>query len=832
MYTIDDLLAIGETYLSDSDLALVRRAYDFAERAHGTELRKSGDPYIEHPLATAIELAKLELDAQTVAAGLLHDVPEDTPVPLQEIKEAFGAEIAYLVDGVTKLGKYRWGQGEEASSSDVATVQRESGQLDFVIPAEPEERDLRAETLRKLLLSASQDPRVIFIKLADRLHNLNTLAHLPPRKQKRIAQETLEIYAPLAHRIGMWEFKWQLEDLSFYFLDPDAYSRIASSHDLRRQVREDYIRRATQELQRALREQGIEAEFSGRAKHIYSIYRKMQRKGRDVEHIYDLVALRVIVPTVQACYATLGVVHSLWQPIPGEFDDYIAMPKENGYQSLHTSVIAYDGKPLEIQIRTPEMHREAERGMAAHWRYKTQQDASSDQLGRHLSRDHTTLEQLASFQAIMESRHEMDDAREFVESIKSDFFQDTIHVFTPKGDVKELPAGSTPIDFAYRIHTEVGHHCRGARVNGVMVPLNYRLSTGDRVEIITAKSGGPSRDWLNPNLGFIHTANARQKIRAWFRRQQRPASIAQGRELLDKELRRLSLTHVYQQVIDSLGYNGSVRPDPDDPLVRQRQSQALEKLGFHHEQIEGLLAFFRRYDNLDDLYVAISHGNLSAQDLAIRFLPRAEDPFAVPLPPPPPPTVAGIRVEGVTGLSVRLAQCCAPMPGDDVVGYVTRNHLISVHRRDCPNVLRLKERERLLEVDWGRAYERLFPVAVQVRAVNRHGLLRDIAMVVASERVSMTDVHTLQDPEAGLATLSVVLEVADIQQLSRLVDRISKQRGVIDIWRDTGRGHSPITARRSSRTRPTPPPQDGGETALSRAAGPGDRENRQRPNPS
>lgn len=599
MYTIDDLLAIGETYLSDSDLALVRRAYDFAERAHGTELRKSGDPYIEHPLATAIELAKLELDAQTVAAGLLHDVPEDTPVPLQEIKEAFGAEIAYLVDGVTKLGKYRWGQGEEGSSSDVATVQRESGQLDFVIPAEPEERDLRAETLRKLLLSASQDPRVIFIKLADRLHNLNTLAHLPPRKQKRIAQETLEIYAPLAHRIGMWEFKWQLEDLSFYFLDPDAYSRIASPHDLRRQVREDYIRRATQELQRALREQGIEAEFSGRAKHIYSIYRKMQRKGRDVEHIYDLVALRVIVPTVQACYATLGVVHSLWQPIPGEFDDYIAMPKENGYQSLHTSVIAYDGKPLEIQIRTPEMHREAERGMAAHWRYKTQQDASSDQLGRHLSRDHTTLEQLASFQAIMESRHEMDDAREFVESIKSDFFQDTIHVFTPKGDVKELPAGSTPIDFAYRIHTEVGHHCRGARVNGVMVPLNYRLSTGDRVEIITAKSGGPSRDWLNPNLGFIHTANARQKIRAWFRRQQRPASIAQGRELLDKELRRLSLTHVYQQVIDSLGYNGSVRPDPDDPLVRQRQSQALEKLGFHHEQIEGLLAFFRRYDNLD-----------------------------------------------------------------------------------------------------------------------------------------------------------------------------------------------------------------------------------------
>ncbi len=812
MYTIDDLLSICETYLSGADMALVRRAYDFAERAHRAEFRKSGDPYIEHPLATAIELAKLELDAQTVAAGLLHDVPEDTNVPLQEIEDIFGAEIAYLVDGVTKLGKYRWGQGEEgATAPEADTVPRASGQFDFVIPQTPEERDLRAETLRKLLLSAAQDPRVLFIKLADRLHNLNTLAHLPPRKQKRIAQETLEIYAPLAHRIGMWEFKWQLEDLSFYFLDPDAYSRIASSHDLRRQVREDYIRRATRDLHRALREQGIEAEFSGRAKHIYSIYRKMQRKGRDVEHIYDLVALRVIVPTVQACYATLGVVHSLWQPIPGEFDDYIAMPKENRYQSLHTSVIAYDGKPLEIQIRTPEMHQEAERGMAAHWRYKARQDADSDELDRRLSRDRSTLEQLASFQAIVEARHDMDNAREFVESIKSDFFQDTIHVFTPKGDVKELPAGSTPIDFAYRVHTEIGHHCRGARVNGNMVPLNYRLSTGDRVEIITSKSGGPSRDWLNPNLGFIHTANARQKIRAWFRRQQRPASIAQGRELLERELRRLSLSHIYQKVISILGYpvkpglgDGSARPDPDDPLVRQRQNQALERLGFHHEQIEDLVSFFRRYDNLDDLYVAISHGNISAQELAIRFLPRAQDPFAVPLPPPPPPTVEGIRVEGVTGLSVRLAQCCAPMPGDEVVGYVTKHHVISVHRRDCPNALRVEDRERLLEVDWGRAYEQLFPVAIRIRGVNRHGLLRDIAMVVASERVSMTDVHTLQDAEAGLSTMSVVLEVSDIQQLSRLIDRISKQQGVMDVWRDTGQDRLAATSPRVPRARPSP----------------------------
>jgi len=787
MNTIDDLLLICETYLSDADQALVRRAYDFAERAHESELRKSGDPYIEHPLATAIELAQLELDGQTIAAGLLHDVPEDTAVSLQEVEENFGPEIAYLVDGVTKLGKYRWGRGVENGAEPTSdTVERESGQLDFVIPQAPEERDLRAETLRKLLLSATQDPRVIFIKLADRLHNLNTLAYLPPHKQRRIAQETLEIYAPLAHRIGMWEFKWQLEDMAFYFLDPDGYSRIAGFHDLRRHVREDYIRRATHELQRALHEQGIQAEFSGRAKHIYSTYRKMQRKGRDVEHIYDLVALRIIVPTVRDCYATLGVVHSLWQPIPGEFDDYIAMPKENGYQSLHTSVIAYDGKSLEIQIRTREMHREAERGMAAHWRYKARQDADSAGLDRQLTRDRSTLDQLASFQAIMESRHEMDDAREFVESIKSDFFQDTIHVFTPKGDVKELPAGATPIDFAYRVHTEIGHHCRGARVNGNMVPLNHKLKTGDRVEIVTAKSGGPSRDWLNPNLGFIRTANARQKIRTWFRRQQRPASIAQGRDLLDKELRRLSLASTYQKVIRALGYEEGPRPDPEDPLVRQRQSQALEKLGFHHEQIEELASFFRRYENLDDLYVAINHGNISVQDLAIKFLPRAEDPFAVPLPPPPPTTVEGIRVEGVTGLSVRLAQCCAPMPGDDVVGYVTKHRMISVHRRDCPNVLRVEDRERLLEVDWGRAYEQLFPVAIRVRAVNRHGLLRDISVIMASERVSMTDIHTLQDAEAGLATLAIILEVSDIKQLSRLTERISKQRGVIDVWRDIG----------------------------------------------
>ena len=790
VYTFDKLLAICEIYLSDADLALVRRAYDFAERAHGPDVRKSGDPYIEHPLATAIELAKLELDAQTIAAGLLHDVPEDTTVSLQEVEDNFGTEIAYLVDGVTKLGKYRWGQVEEDATAPTAdTVERESGQRDFVIPQVPEERDLRAETLRKLLLSATHDPRVIFIKLADRLHNLHTLGYLLPRKQKRIARETLEIYAPLAHRIGMWEFKWQLEDMAFYFLDPDKYSQITSFHDLRRQVREDYIRNATREIQRILYKQGIEAEFSGRAKHIYSTYRKMQRKGRDVEHIYDLVALRVIVPTVRDCYATLGVVHSLWQPIPGEFDDYIAMPKENGYQSLHTSVIAFDGKPLEIQIRTPLMHREAERGIAAHWRYKAQQDADSGELARRLARDRGTLEQLASFQTIMESRQDMDNAREFVESLKSDFFQDTIHVFTPKGDVKELPAGSTPIDFAYRIHTEVGHHCRGARVNGDMVPLNHKLSTGDRVRIVTVKSGGPSRDWLNPNLGFICTANARQKIRAWFRRQRRPASIAQGRDLLDKELRRLSLAPTFHKVLSALGYGESPRPDPDDPLVRQRQSQALEELGFHAEQIENLTSFFRRHDNLDDLYVAISHGNISPQDLAIKFLPLEEDPFAVSLPPPPPQTVEGIRVEGVTGLSVRLAQCCAPLPGNDVVGYVTRRRVISIHRRDCPNVLRVRDRERLLEVDWGQAYEQLFPVSVRVRAVNRHGLLRDIAMVMASERVSMTDIHTVQDTEAGLAIMAITLEVLDIQQLSRLLDRISKQRSVIEVWRDIGQDY-------------------------------------------
>ncbi|MBU0494786.1 MAG: bifunctional (p)ppGpp synthetase/guanosine-3',5'-bis(diphosphate) 3'-pyrophosphohydrolase [Chloroflexi bacterium] len=792
MTTIQDLLVICEDFLSDADQALVRRAYDFAERAHGSDLRKSGDRYIEHPLVTAIELANLELDAQTIAAGLLHDVPEDTAVSMQEVEDNFGPEIAYLVDGVTKLGKYRWGQGEDANTPPAAdTVERATGQRDFVIPRLPEERDLRAETLRKLLLSATRDPRVIFIKLADRLHNLHTLGYLPEHKQKRIAQETLEIYAPLAHRIGMWEFKWQLEDMAFYFLDPDEYSRIASSHDLRRHVREDYIRRATLELGKALHEQDIQAEFSGRAKHIYSTYRKMQRKGRDVEHIYDLVALRVIVPTVRDCYTVLGVVHSLWQPIPGEFDDYIAMPKENGYQSLHTSVIAFDGKSLEIQIRTPEMHREAERGMAAHWRYKTRQDADSDNIDRRLERDHSTLEQLASFQAILESRQDMDDAQEFVDSIKSDFFQDTIHVFTPKGDVKEMPTGSTPIDFAYHVHTEVGHHCRGARVNGNMVTLNHRLTTGDRVEIIISKSGGPSRDWLNPNLGYIRTAHARQKIRAWFRRQERPASITQGRDLLDRELRRLSLVANFAQVTRALGYEESHHPDPDDPLVRQRQTQTLERLGFCQEQIDELVAFFRRYDNLDDLYIAINHGNIAVQDLAIKFLPRAEDPFAVLLPPPPKPTVEGVRVEGVSGLSVRLGQCCNPLPGNDVVGYVTKHRVITIHRRDCSNVLRTQDRERLLEVDWGVAAERLFPVAIRVRAVNRHGLLRDISMIVASERVSMTDIHTLKDPEAGLATLAIIMEVSDIKQLSRLTERISKQRGVMDVWRDTGQATAP-----------------------------------------
>ncbi|MGB9594151.1 MAG: RelA/SpoT family protein, partial [Anaerolineae bacterium] len=510
--TVSGVLNRITASVSREDRELIERAYEVAERAHAGQTRASGEPYIVHSLAVALMLADLHLDPTTIAAGLLHDVPEDTSVTIDQVRDMFGEEVASLVDGVTKLS-----QIDRLSAEGRASAEEQ-----------------RAESLRKMFLAMVHDVRVVLIKLADRLHNMRTLGALPEDKRRRIAQETLDIFAPLANRLGFWQLKWELEDLSFRYLDPEMYHEIAQRIAERRGDRERQIAQVASVLKDRLREAGIEAEVDGRPKHIYSIYRKMQRKGLDFDQIYDVQGVRVIVDTVADCYASLGVVHSLWTPIPGEFDDYIATPKDNMYQSLHTAVVGPDGKPLEVQIRTHEMHRTAEYGIAAHWRYKE----GSKQ------RDIAFEKKIAWLRSLMEWRQEVASASEFLNSMKTDVFQDRVYVFTPKGEIIDLPAGSTPIDFAYHIHSEIGDRCRGAKVNGRLVSLDYQLRTGDQVEIITAKRGGPSRDWLNPHLGYVKTSRAQQKIRQWFKKQDRAENIAQGRAIVERELKRLGLEDV------------------------------------------------------------------------------------------------------------------------------------------------------------------------------------------------------------------------------------------------------------------------------------------------
>ncbi|MGQ9518279.1 MAG: RelA/SpoT family protein [Anaerolineae bacterium] len=502
---------------------LVRRAYERALEAHAGQARASGESYIQHPLAVASILADLRLDPATIAAALLHDVVEDTSITIDDLRQEFGEEIARLVDGVTKL-------------ENINQLRKMS---------RPDLEEEQAENLRKIFLAMVDDVRVVLIKLADRLHNMRTLGALPDHKRRRIARETLEIYAPLANRLGIWQIKWELEDLAFRYLEPATYKRIASLIDERREDRMHTLEQITEVLRQRLKEAGIEAEVSSRPKHIYSIYRKMQRKGVEFDQIYDVRAVRIIVNTIAECYAALGIVHSLWKPIPREFDDFIATPKDNMYRSLHTAVVGPDGKPLEVQIRTWEMHRTAEYGIAAHWRYK-------EQLTK---RDVDFENKIAWLRQIMEWRKEVTDAREFVDSLKTDVFQDRVYVFTPQGDVIDLPAGATPVDFAYHVHTEIGHRCRGARVNGRIVSLDYQLQNGDQVEIITAKRGGPSRDWLNPQLNYVKTSRARGKIRQWFRRQDREQNIQLGREILERELKRLNAEDIsLEELAMNFGY--------------------------------------------------------------------------------------------------------------------------------------------------------------------------------------------------------------------------------------------------------------------------------------
>jgi len=691
---------------------LIKRAYKQAEAAHAHQKRASGEPYIQHCLAVAQILADLRLDPVTIAAALLHDTVEDSTVTLEDLRQNFGDEVARLVDGVTKLGQI----------NKVSQL----GRRDL--------RDEEAESLRKMFLAMADDVRVVLIKLADRLHNMRTLGALSKEQQQRIAEETLEIFAPLANRLGIWQIKWELEDLGFRYLNPTKYQEITALLDERRADRERRIARIVRILEKRLRKEGIEAEISGRPKHIYSIYTKMQRKGLPFEQIHDVRGVRIIVNTVRDCYAVLGIVHSLWRPIPGEFDDFIATPKDNMYQSLHTAVVGPDGKTLEVQIRTHEMHRIAELGIAAHWRYK-----------EHAKRDPVFEAKIAWLRSLMDWRQELTDAWEFIDSLKTDVFQDRVYAFTPKGDIIDLPAGSTPVDFAYRIHTEVGHRCRGAKVNGRLVSLDYQLKTGDQVEILTAKRGGPSRDWLNPHLGYIKTSRARQKIRQWFRRQDRTEAIAQGRQLLEKELKRLGLDQK------------------------------------NHEEIAALFKF----DKVEDLLAAIGYGDINVQQIAAKLIEVEREPEEVGLPEtaPPPPVVSGVTVRGVGDLLTRVAGCCHPLPGDPVVGYVTRGRGITIHRQDCPNILYLVDRERLIEVEWGEELKQVFPVMIEVLAYDRTGLMRDITEIMAGERINITSASVTTHPRDHTAVITATLEISSIEQLSRVLTRIERLPNVFEARR-------------------------------------------------
>ena len=728
---ISNLMEMLPQNFSVVDRELVMRAYEFASEMHAGQKRASGEPYISHCVAVAGILAEMQVTPTIIIAALLHDTIEDTRATKEDIAREFGDEVASLVDGVTKLTNLpRVSRGDQHPENDSDATEM----IDELPPmaARLKRRDLANETLRKVFLAMGDDIRVVLIKLADRLHNMRTLGYMPEAKRRRIAQETMDIFAPLANRLGIWQIKWELEDLSFRYLDPDKYREIAENLAERRQDREKMVKQIIEHLQAVLAHNDIKAEITGRPKHIYSIYKKMIEKGKPFEMVRDLRAVRCIVADIPTCYAALGVIHTTWRPLPQEFDDYIAAPKDNFYQSLHTAVIYDDGKPLEVQIRTPEMHQNAEYGIAAHWRYKERGH-----------RDELYEQRINWLRAIMEWRQEIEDASEFVDSMKSDVFQDRVYVFTPRGDIIDMPAGSTPIDFAYHVHTEIGNRCRGAKVNGKLVTLDYELKTGDQVEILTAKQGGPSRDWLNPSLGLVKTQRARSKIRAWFKKQDREQNLVQGKAMLEKELKRLGVTALSAET----------------------------------------LAKIFDFKSVDDFYVAIGCGDLGLGRIVNRIseinAPKEEPIFPL-TPREAKPSGNGVTVLGLKGLLTNMARCCNPAPGDEIVGYITRGRGATIHRQDCPNMLRIKDRERIIKVTWGEPHD-VYPVAVAVKAYDRQGLMNDISQIITNEGVNLIDIDI--NVTHNLASINMVLEVSDIAQLSRVLTRIENLPNVMEAHR-------------------------------------------------
>lgn len=715
--TIKDLIAEIKTYDPDVDEDLIRLGYSYATLAHQGQKRRSGEDYIIHPLGVAQILAELQLDAVTITAGLLHDVIEDTDVTLAELEKEFGKEVALLVDGVTKLSKIEFKSKEEQ----------------------------QVENLRKMFLAMAKDIRVLLIKLADRLHNMRTLKYQTLEKQAEIAEETLEIFAPLAHRLGIFKLKWELEDLALRYLEAEQYYQLVQSINMKRQEREEYMNEVIEILKENLDEMEIEADIQGRPKHFYSIYNKMVKQGKNLNEIYDLIAVRVIVDTVRDCYATLGVIHSLWKPIPGRFKDYIAMPKPNMYQSLHTTVLGPRGEPFEIQIRTWEMHRTSEYGIAAHWRYKEGVSTA----------DREYEDKLSWLRQILEWQRDMRDAREFMDSLKIDLFSDRVYVFTPRGDVVELSAGSVPIDFAYRVHTDVGHRCIGAKVNGRIVPLDYELKTGDIVEILTSKNSGPSRDWLS----IVKTSQAKNRIRQWFRKEVREENVSRGRELLEKEAKK----------------------------------HGLSEEDYRLSYLAGVAGKFN-LQGIDELYLAISDGVITPNQVVVKLrenlkkVSEIDEKTTVPVLPWKgygKPS-QGIRVKGIDNVMVRLSRCCNPLPGDEIVGYVTRGRGVSVHRVDCANANHYLSDDagRMIEVAWDTYDDGKYQVQIEVVAIDRPRLAMDVMTAIADTKTVINAVNARATKD-NLATVDLKLEIRGLEHLDYIISKIKRVKDVLEVRRVT-----------------------------------------------
>jgi GTP pyrophosphokinase len=707
--------------LSPSDRDLIERAFLFAEKAHCGQSRLSGQPYIAHCVAVAHILADMKLDATTISAALLHDVAEDTTISTEDLAREFSPKIAELVEGVTKLKQLPTG-------------------VDSMHGGKASDREM--EFLRKMFLAMGSDFRVILIKLADRLHNMRTLSHMPPHKQIQKSKETLDIFAPIANRLGIWQIKWELEDLAFRYLDPQKYHEIAAQLDERRSDREAYMKRIIAFIQAQFAREGLKAEVQGRPKHIYSIYRKMERKNLPFSQIFDIRAIRIVVETIPQCYQALGIIHNIFHAIPGNFDDYISSPKENSYRSLHTAVLDQDGKTLEVQIRTPDMHEDAEYGIAAHWRYKEGRATSSGEL--------TFERRLERIRRMMEDVKETGetDADGFVQGMLEQMSPERIYAITPKGDIIDLPEGATPVDFAYYVHTEVGHRCRGAKVNGRLVSLDHPLKNGDRVEITTASRGGPSLDWLNTDLGFAHTARARNKIKQWFRRRERDKAIAAGKEVLDRELRKIG------------------------------------KSALSRDQIAADLGYARG----EDLMAAIGYGEVTGAHISVRLLeaehaPTEDEALEATIVHREPVRADGMRIDETGGLLVTLARCCNPTYGDDITGFITRGKGITVHRADCKNVLNTNEPERLISVTWPPESDQSFPVPVLIVAYDREGLMRDIGAVIADEKINMSNVNI--STRQNIATFELTMEIQDLKQLARILAKIERLPNVVEAFRRT-----------------------------------------------